>query len=159
MSGLLAYALTGHDAALAVGIGAGGAIALVFLAALGPVMWLVWAALTDNLSVNPLSDITNETGVWTIRFICITLALTPLRRVTGSNLFAKFRRMLGLYAFFYGVVHFASYIAFDHVFDAGAILLDIVKRPFITVGFAALLLMLPLAITRSEEHTSELQSH
>jgi sulfoxide reductase heme-binding subunit YedZ len=73
---------------------------IVFLAALGPFGWLVWAALTGNLSVNPLSDLTNETGVWTLRFICITLALTPLRRLTGWNAAKRFRRMAGLFAFF-----------------------------------------------------------
>ncbi|HEV3056987.1 MAG TPA: protein-methionine-sulfoxide reductase heme-binding subunit MsrQ [Vicinamibacterales bacterium] len=136
---------------------------LVFLAALGPATWLVWAATTGNLSANPLSDITNETGVWTLRFVCITLALTPLRRVTGWNALIRFRRMAGLYAFFYGTLHFLTYVIADRfagldfpdgfvawstarnlVKSVGA---DIYKRPFITVGFTAWLTMLPLALT------------
>src|SRR4029077_9603150 len=79
---------------------------LVFIASLGPAAWLVWAILTGNLSANPLSDLTNETGIWALRFVCITLAITPLRRITGWNQAIKFRRMTGLFAFFYGTLHF-----------------------------------------------------
>jgi sulfoxide reductase heme-binding subunit YedZ len=136
---------------------------VVFLAALGPAAWLVWAATTGNLSANPLSDITNETGIWTLRFVCITLAITPLRRVTGWNALIRFRRMAGLYAFFYGTLHFLTYVIADRfagldfpdgfvawstarnlVKSVGA---DIYKRPFITVGFTTWLTMLPLALT------------
>src|SRR6476620_1923378 len=88
---------------------------LVFVLSLGPFAWLIWAALTGNLSPNPLSDITNETGVWTLRFLCITLALTPLRRLTGWNALIKFRRMAGLFAFFYGTLHFLTYSYFDRL--------------------------------------------
>ena len=135
----------------------------LFVAALGPVGWLVWAALTGNLSANPLSDITNETGVWAIRFVCITLAITPLRRLTGWNALIRFRRMAGLYAFFYGTLHFLTYVIVDRfagldfpdgivawstvVNLAKSVGADIYKRPFITVGFTAWLTMLPLAIT------------
>ena len=149
---------------------------VVFLASLTPVAYLVWAALTGNLSANPLADLTNETGVWTLRFICITLAITPLRKLTGWNPLVKFRRMAGLFAFFFGTLHLLTYAVADrfagldqapgwvdaisagHV-PAGALLVstarglaksigeDIYKRPFITVGFAAWLSMLPLAIT------------
>jgi sulfoxide reductase heme-binding subunit YedZ len=135
----------------------------VFIAALGPVAWLVWAAYTGNLSVNPLSDITNETGVWALRFLCITLAITPLRRLTGWNAVIKFRRMVGLFAFFYGTLHFLIYVIADRFAGldfpdgivawstlrnlAASVGEDIYKRPFITVGFTALMLMLPLAIT------------
>jgi sulfoxide reductase heme-binding subunit YedZ len=149
---------------------------VVFLASLGPFAYLVWAALTGHLSANPLADLTNETGVWTLRFICITLAITPLRKLTGWNVFIKFRRMAGLYAFFYGTLHLTTYAVADrfagldqaagwveaisagHV-PGGALLIstarglaksigeDIYKRPFITIGFAAWLTMLPLAIT------------
>ncbi len=136
---------------------------IVFVAALGPAAWLVWAALTGNLSANPLSDITNETGVWTLRFVCTTLAMTPLRRLTGWNAFIRFRRMAGLFAFFYGTLHFLTYVIVDRY--AGLDLTggyftrstlpdllksvgeDIYKRPFITVGFTAWLTMLPLALT------------
>ncbi len=136
---------------------------LVFLAALGPAAWLVWAGLTDHLSANPLSDITNETGIWTLRFLCITLAITPLRRLTGWNAAIKFRRMTGLFAFFYGSLHFLTYVIVDRFagldFPDGIVSLttvrnlassvgaDVYKRPFITIGFAALTLMVPLAAT------------
>jgi len=136
---------------------------LVFAAGLGPAAWLVWAAFTGHLSVNPLSDITNETGVWTLRFLCITLAVTPLRRVTGAHWLIRFRRMTGLFAFFYGTLHFLTYIIVDRFagldFPNGIVALrtvrdlavsvgqDIGKRPFITVGFTGWLLMVPLALT------------
>ena len=135
----------------------------LFLAALGPAGWLVWAALTDRLSVNPLTDLTHETGIWTLRFLCITLAITPLRRLTGWNAAVKFRRMTGLFAFFYGPLHFLTYAIVDRFaaldFPDGIVSLttvrnfsaavgeDIYKRPFITVGFTALMLMVPLALT------------
>ena len=149
---------------------------VVFLASLGPFFYLVWAAWTGNLSANPLSDLTNETGVWTLRFICITLAITPLRKLTGWNTPIKFRRMAGLYAFFYGSLHLTTYAVADRfagldqapgwvdALSAGhgpgwtlaastvraltkSIGEDIYKRPFITIGFATWLTMLPLAIT------------
>ncbi len=144
----------------------------VFLASLGPAAWLVWALggmfgywnPPGSLSPNPLSDITNETGVWTLRFLCITLALTPLRRITGWNGAIRFRRMTGLFAFFYGSLHFLIYSIADRLLGlidfpegvvsrdtatrlAAAIWEDVYKRPFITVGFTALVLMLPLAVT------------
>jgi methionine sulfoxide reductase heme-binding subunit len=136
---------------------------IVFLAALGPFGWLVWAALTGNLSANPLSDLTNETGVWTLRFICITLAITPLRKLTGWNVAIRFRRMTGLFAFFYGTLHFLTYVIADRFagldFPDGMLAWstarnlvasvgeDVYKRPFITVGFTAWMTMVPLALT------------
>jgi methionine sulfoxide reductase heme-binding subunit len=136
---------------------------LVFLASLGPVAWLAWAITTGNLSPNPLSDITLETGTWTLRFVCITLAITPLRRLTGWNWVIKFRRMAGLFAFFYGTLHFLIYVIADRFagldFPDGIVAFstarnlaasvwdDIYKRPFITIGFLAWSLMVPLAIT------------
>jgi len=136
---------------------------LVFAASLGPLAWLIWAGLTGNLSANPLSDLTNETGVWTLRFVCITLALTPLRRMTGSNMLIRFRRMTGLFAFFYGTLHFLTYVIADRFagldFPNGIVAWttvrnlaksvgeDIYKRPFITVGFTTWLTMVPLALT------------
>jgi len=136
---------------------------IVFAASLGPLAWIVWAALTGNLSPNPLSDITNETGVWTLRFLCITLAITPLRIITGWNAAIRFRRMTGLFAFFYGTLHFLIYAIADRFagldFTNGMFTLatarnlaasvgeDIYKRPFITVGFTAWCTMLPLALT------------
>lgn len=135
----------------------------VFLAGLGPAVWLVYAALTGGLSVNPLSDITNETGLWTIRFICITLAVTPVRRLTGVHEVIRFRRMLGLFAFFYGTLHFLTYVIADRFaaldFPDGFVAWstvrnlvasvgeDVYKRPFITIGFTAFVCMVPLALT------------
>lgn len=137
---------------------------LVFVAALVPAAWLAWAIYTGNLSANPLSDLTNETGVWTLRFLCITLAITPLRRLTGWNIVTRFRRMLGLFAFFYGTLHFLTYVIADRFASlvdfpdgyvswttarnlAAAIAEDVAKRPYITVGFTAFVLMVPLAVT------------
>ena len=139
---------------------------LAFLSSLGPFCYLVWAALTGNLSANPLADLTNETGVWTLRFIVLTLAITPLRKVTGWNALVKFRRMIGLYAFFYGTLHLLTYVIADRFagldFPDGMLALstvrnlaksvgqDIYKRPFITIGFATWITMLPLAITSTK---------
>jgi sulfoxide reductase heme-binding subunit YedZ len=136
---------------------------VVFVAALGPVAYLTWAALTGNLSANPLSDLTNETGVWALRFLCISLAITPLRRITGWNAIIRFRRMAGLYAFFYGTLHFLIYVIVDRFAGldfpegmasfrmlrdlAASVGADIYKRPFITIGFTTWVIMLPLALT------------
>ncbi len=134
-----------------------------FLAAVAPSAWLVWAALHGQLSVNPLSDLTNETGVWTLRFLCLTLSITPIRRATGWNDAIRFRRMLGLFAFFYGSLHLLTYAVADRFasldFHDGVLAWstardlavsvgsDVSKRPFITIGFTAWLCMAPLAIT------------
>ena len=137
---------------------------VVFLTALVPLGLMAWWAYTGNLTADPLKEITHETGDWTIRFLCITLAITPLRRLTGWNAAITFRRMVGLYAFFYGTLHFLIYAVADRFaslvdFPDGivsvdtahrwfsSVLEDIWKRPYITIGFTALSLMLPLAIT------------
>jgi sulfoxide reductase heme-binding subunit YedZ len=123
--------------------------ALAFAAALVPLAVLA-AGVTlypHWLDANPAEHITRTTGDWTLRFLLLTLAVTPLRKLTGWHALARFRRMLGLYAFFYGTVHLSSYLAFDHAFDLLEIGRDILKRPFITVGVATLILMLPLAVT------------
>lgn len=122
---------------------------LVFVLALLPLLRLVLAAVSfpEWLGVNPAEYITRSTGDWALRMLLITLAVTPLRKLTGWSWLLRLRRMLGLYAFFYALMHFLSYLAFDHVFDPGAIFSDILKRPFITVGFLSLLLLLPLALT------------
>jgi sulfoxide reductase heme-binding subunit YedZ len=120
---------------------------LLFVLCLGPVAWLAWAAAADALGANPISEITKETGVWTLRFLALTLAITPLRRATGWNVLVRFRRMLGLFAFFYGSLHFLTYVWLDQFFALDDILKDIAKRPFITVGFTAFVLMVPLAVT------------
>lgn len=123
--------------------------ALVFVVALAPLAELIAGALyfPEWLGANPAEHITRSTGNWTLRLLLATLAVTPLRLITGWNWLLRLRRMLGLFAFFYGIVHFSSFVSFDHVFDVGEILRDIVKRPFITVGFIALVLMIPLAAT------------
>ena len=124
---------------------------VVFLAALGPVTYLVWATFTGNLSANPVSDLTNETGLWTLRLLALTLSITPVRRLTGWNEIIRFRRMLGLFAFFYGTLHFLTYIVFDQSFAPIAdTLKDVAKRPFITMGFTAFVLMIPLALTSTQ---------
>ena len=121
----------------------------VFVLALVPLARLVAGVVVfpEWLGANPAEFITRATGDWTLRFLLITLAVTPLRKLSGWGWLLRFRRMLGVFTFFYGVVHLASYVSFDHVFEVGEIIKDIIKRPFISVGFGALLLMLPLAIT------------
>jgi methionine sulfoxide reductase heme-binding subunit len=119
----------------------------VFVAALYPLARIVLFGMTDRLGSNPIEFITRSTGLWTLVFLCITLAVTPLRRLTGVATFVRFRRMLGLYAFFYATLHFTTYLWFDKWFDVAEIVKDIGKRPFITVGFAAFLLLIALAVT------------
>ena len=120
---------------------------LVFLACFWPLGYLLWAAFTDNLTANPISEITLETGTWTLRFLVITLCITPLKRISGWNDAIKFRRMLGLFAFFYGCLHFTTYLWLDQFFDLSSIAKDVWKRPFITVGFSGFVGMIPLALT------------
>jgi len=120
---------------------------LLFLAALGPFAWLLYGAFANALGPNPAEALIRSTGDWTLRFLCLTLAVTPLRQWTGQPALARFRRMLGLFTFFYVVLHFLSYAWLDMGFDPQAIARDIPKRPFALVGFTALLLMLPLAAT------------
>jgi sulfoxide reductase heme-binding subunit YedZ len=120
---------------------------LVAAAALAPLAWLSLGAWRGWLGANPIETITRSTGVWTLRFLVITLAVTPLRWATGWNDLIRFRRMLGLFAFFYGTLHLFTYLWLDQFFDWGAIAKDVVKRPFITAGFSAFVLLVPLAIT------------
>ena len=119
----------------------------VFLACLTPLALLLYHFLSDQLSANPVEDITNTTGIWTLRFIVITLAITPLRWLTGINQLINYRRPIGLFAFFYGSLHFTVFFFLDHQFDFAAMWQDVVKRPYITAGFTAFVLMIPLAIT------------
>lgn len=120
---------------------------LVFVLSLLPFAWLAWGAFTDGLGANPAEYLIRSTGDWTLRFICIVLAVTPLRVMTKTNALARFRRMLGLFAYFYVVVHLLSYSLFDMGFDIPEIAKDIAKRPFILVGFTAFVLLTPLAAT------------
>jgi sulfoxide reductase heme-binding subunit YedZ len=119
----------------------------VFVACLLPFAWLVWGIVGNTLGANPAEALIRSTGDWTLRFLCITLAVTPLRVVSGVAPLARFRRMLGLFTYFYAVLHLVSYSWFDMGFDVAGIAKDIAKRPFILVGFAAFLLLTPLAAT------------
>ncbi len=119
----------------------------VFLVSLYPLIRLGWLATTDGLGANPIEFITRSTGTWTLIFLTLTLGITPLRRIFSYPNLMKFRRMLGLFAFFYVSLHFVTYIWLDQFFDIIAILKDIVKRPFITVGFLSFVLLVPLALT------------
>lgn len=120
---------------------------LVFVACLVPLARLVMLGVADDLGANPVEFVTRSTGTWTLVMLCVTLAITPLRRITGWNALIRLRRMLGLFAFFYGCLHFTTYVWLDQFFDGFAIVADVIKRPFITAGFAAFLLMTPLAAT------------
>lgn len=120
---------------------------LVFCASLLPAIWLCWLAWQDQLGTNPVETLSHRTGDWSLRFLLLALAITPLRRLSGWNGLQKLRRMLGLFAFFYVCLHFGVYLVFDQFFDLSAILQDIAKRPYITIGFLGFLLLIPLAIT------------
>lgn len=120
---------------------------VVFLLCLGPLMVLAWKATHDLLGANPVDVITRSTGRWTLTFLLITLGVTPLRKLAKMPWLIRFRRMLGLYAFFYGTLHLMTYVWLDKFFDVQAMLHDIAKRRFITAGMTAWALMLPLALT------------
>lgn len=119
----------------------------LFLLSLGPAVWLVARGIRGDLGVNPAETLQLETGLWALRFLLLTLAVTPVRRLTGWNRIIQYRRMLGLFAFFYGVVHMLTYVVLDLSFALGDLAADVAKRPFITLGFLALLSMVPLALT------------
>lgn len=120
---------------------------LVFVLALMPFAWLFYGAYTDTLGANPAEYLLRSTGDWTLRFLCLTLAVTPARTLFKWPALARFRRMLGLFVYFYAVLHLLSYSWFDMGFDLEGIVLDIPKRPFILVGFLAFLLLTPMAAT------------
>jgi sulfoxide reductase heme-binding subunit YedZ len=120
---------------------------LVFVAALAPFAWLVYGSFANGLGANPAEYVIRSTGDWTLRMLCITLAVTPLRSIAGMPALLRFRRMLGLFVYFYVVMHLLSYSGFDMEFDLADIAKDIAKRPFILVGFAAFVLLTPLALT------------
>ena len=119
----------------------------LFLACLLPFAWLLYGALTDNLGANPQEHLIRSTGDWTLRFLCLTLAVTPLRVTTGTPALARFRRMLGLFTYFYVALHLVAYSVFDKELVWAEIAKDIAKRPFILVGFTAFVLLTPLAVT------------
>ena len=120
---------------------------ILFLLALLPFSWLLYGAATNQLGANPAEYLIRATGDWTLRFLCLTLAVTPLRVITGTAALARFRRMVGLFMYFYAVLHLLSYSWFDMGFDVADIVKDIIKRPFILVGFSGFLLLTPLAAT------------
>ena len=119
----------------------------IFLSALVPLARLVWKAFQNNLGANPVEVITHSTGDWTLILIIATLSVTPLRRITRQYWLIGIRRMVGLFAFFYSTLHFLTYIWFDKGFEIHEMVRDIAKRPFITIGFPAFVLMIPLALT------------
>jgi sulfoxide reductase heme-binding subunit YedZ len=124
--------------------------ALIFLLSLIPLAKLVILAATGHLGANPIEKITHITGWWTLAFLLIGLSVTPLRRLSGLTWLGRMRRMLGLFAFFYACLHFLTYLVIDQFFDWAAIVKDIMKRPYITVGFTAFLLLIPLAATSTD---------
>lgn len=120
---------------------------LVFIACLLPLSLLVFGLIQDTLGANPIEELTRRSGEWTLRFLLLTLCMTPIQRLLKQSWPIKLRRMLGLYTFFYASAHLLTYLWLDQFFDWGEIITDIIKRPFILVGMSAFLLLLPLAIT------------
>ena len=120
---------------------------LIFLLALLPLNRLIWLGFTDGLGANPIEFITRSTGTWALVFLCLTLAMTPLRLLTNSTGWIRYRRMLGLFCFFYASLHFVIWLWLDQDFALIEMLKDVVKRPFITMGFISLVLLFPLALT------------
>jgi len=132
---------------------------LVFVLALLPFVYLLWAAVADQLGANPAEALVRATGDWTLRMLCVLLAVTPLRVLTGNAALARFRRMLGLFVYFYALLHLLSYSGFDMAFDLADIARDIVKRPFILVGFIAFVVLTSLALTSTNRAIKALGGH
>jgi sulfoxide reductase heme-binding subunit YedZ len=130
----------------------------LFVLCLVPVGLLAWDAFTHHLGANPVEKLNHRTGIWTLRMLLITLSITPLRRLTGWNVLIRLRRMFGLYTFFYACLHFSTWLVFDHFFDVQEIIKDIVKRPYITVGFSAFVMLIPLAVTSTNKWVRRLGS-
>lgn len=129
---------------------------ILFGLALLPLLRLVWLGMHDKLTANPIEFITRATGDWTLYFLCFTLAVTPLRRLTGQNSLLRLRRMLGLFTFFYASLHFLTFLWFDHFFDLADMVRDVLKRPFIAMGFSAFVLLIPLAVTSNDSMVRKL---
>jgi sulfoxide reductase heme-binding subunit YedZ len=123
---------------------------LLFGVCLLPLMLLIWALFNNGLGANPVEKLTHQTGDWTLRLLLITLAVSPLRQWTGQVALGRFRRMLGLFVFFYCSCHFLIWLVFDHSLDLADMLEDILERPYITLGFSAFVLLIPLAITSNQ---------
>ena len=124
---------------------------VLFVNSLVPLTLLLWDVYRKQVGANPLEYVTRTTGMLTLVFLLTTLAVSPLRRITGLNWFVRFRRMLGLFAFFYGSLHLLTYVAFDRFFHFTTIPGDVARRPFIAIGMTAFFLMLPLAITSTDK--------
>ena len=129
---------------------------LVFIICLIPFLNLVYGIFTDNLGANPIEYILHSTGFWTLTFLMITLSVTPLRKIKGLNKLIQLRRMLGLFAFFYVFLHFSIYLGLDRFFEWQEIIKDITERPYITVGFTAFILLIPLALTSTKKSQRKL---
>lgn len=129
---------------------------VLFVNSLVPLSLMLWDVYHKQVGANPLEFVTRTTGMLTLVFLLLCLAVTPLRKTTGANWLVKFRRMLGLFAFFYGSLHLLTYVAFDRFFNLKSIPGDVVKRPFITVGMAAFFLMAPLAVTSTNKMVKRL---
>ena len=123
---------------------------VAFAASLIPFVMLASGLYLGRLGANPVEEVTHRTGDWTLIFLLITLAVTPIRKLTGWGIVVQFRRMAGLFAFFYAVVHFSIYLVFDHFFALAAIVEDVTQRPYVTVGFTSLVLLIPLAVTSTK---------
>lgn len=131
----------------------------MFCVGLIPLAWLVFALFTDRLGANPIEEITHFTGEVALYLLLITLSVTPLRRLFGFNRLVRYRRMLGLFSFFYASMHFLSYFVLDQFFDFAEIGRDILKRPYITIGFTAFILLIPLAVTSTDNMLRRLGKH
>jgi len=131
---------------------------VIFILCMIPIAILVWDTITHHLGANPVEKLNHRTGIWTLRFLLLTLTITPLRRLTGWNTLIRLRRMLGLYAFFYAVMHFLTWLVFDHFFNVHEIIKDIIKRPYITVGFSSFVMLIPLAVTSTNNWVRRLGS-
>jgi len=123
---------------------------VLFTISLLPAIWLIYALLADKLGANPIEAITRDTGLWALRFLWLTLLITPLRWLTSWNQLISLRRMLGLYVFFYATLHMLLYLCLDQFFDIDDIIKDIIKRPFITIGFFTFTALIPLALTSNK---------
>jgi len=130
---------------------------VIFILLLTPLAWLLYRFFTGGLGVNPIETINRYTGDWALRILLLTLAFSPIIRITRWNNIIQYRRMVGLFAFFYVCVHLTSYTVLDQYFDFGAIIDDVFKRPFITAGFASFILLIPLAVTSTNKMVERLQ--
>ncbi len=130
---------------------------VIFILLLTPLAWLLYRFFAGDLGVNPIETINRYTGDWALRILLLTLAFSPIIRITRWNNIIQYRRMVGLFAFFYVCVHLTSYTVLDQYFDFGAIIDDVFKRPFITAGFASFILLIPLAVTSTNKMVERLQ--